>query len=217
MRQPNLIQQVIVLAILLALDFNAQADTQPYESSVTNQATITKSEKPKAIHGQPTLSNQKRASLKSKSGLNKKSALNAEKKKEAETVAYLKANQQCDSWFDLDGNTSDEKAYEQIKKTGYTKANAPDAVKKQIAEGVEKCNKKFLVTNTEKPKVQDNDNSSLQADQSSEKVTKEQSEGFFGKVSNGVTHFFENLKNGNKRDPNHACSSGELLMHTNGC
>jgi hypothetical protein len=89
MRPANLIQQVVVLAILLAIDFNAQADTQPYESSVTNQTALTKSEKPKAIHGQPTLSNQKRASLKSKSGLNKKSALNAEKKKEAETVAYL--------------------------------------------------------------------------------------------------------------------------------
>jgi hypothetical protein len=217
MRHTNLTQQAIILAILLALDFTAYADTQPYESSVTNQTALTKPEKPKANNGQQTLSNQKRASLKTKSGFNKKSALNAEKKKEAQTVAYLKANQQCDSWFDLDGNTSDEKAYEQIKNTGYTKANAPEAVKKQIAEGVEKCNKKYLVTNTEKPKVQDNDNSSLQADQSTEKVSKDQPEGFFGKVSNGVAQFFENLKNRNKRDPNHACSSGELLMHTNGC
>jgi hypothetical protein len=217
MRHTNLKQQAVILTILLALNFTAQAELQAFDSSVTNQTTLTNKEKPKGNNSQQTISNQKRATPKSKSGLNKKFTLNAEKKKEQETVAFLKANQQCDSWFDLDGNTSDEKAYEQIKDTGYTKTNAPATVKKQIAEGVEKCNKKYLVTNTEKPKVQDNDNSSLQAEKSPENVSKDQSEGFFGKVSNGVTKFFGNLIDKSKRNSNHTCSSGEILMHTNGC
>jgi hypothetical protein len=217
MSQPHLKHQAVILTILLALGFTAQADTQSFDSSVTNQTVPTQKEKTKANTNQQTISNQKRASVKSKSGINKKSSLKAEKKKEAETVAFLKANQQCDSWFDLDGNTSDEKAYEQIKAMGYTKTNAPAAVKKQIAEGVEKCNKRYLVTTTEKPKVQDNDSSSLQPEKSSEHVSQEQSVGFFGKISNGVSKFFGNLKERGKKDSNRACTSGETLMHTNGC
>jgi hypothetical protein len=217
MRLTHLKLQVVMLAICLVLDFGAHADTTSVVTSVDNQTTQPKKEKPKSANGQQAIDKQKRTSAKSKSAINPKSAAYAEKKKVAETVAYLKANQQCDSWFDLDGNTSDEKAYEQIKSTGYTKANAPDPVKKQIALGVEKCNQKYLVTTNDKPKAPEKTKSALETSQTVNNENKEPPTGFFGKVTHGVSSLFGKLKEGGKGSSNHSCTTGEVLMHTNGC
>jgi len=147
------------------------------------------------------------------------SKANAEKKKEAETVAFLKSNQECDSWFDLDGNTSDATAYQQIKNSGYTKSNAPAAVKKQIADGVAKCNQKYLIARPINPTTPETTKPPIETDKSQEIESKGHPVSFFGKVANGVTQFFNNFSNGvnNSNSSKHTCSPGELLMHSNEC
>ena len=153
------------------------------------------------------------------SGSNAKTAANAVKKKEADTIAFLKSNQKCDSWFDLDGNTSDATAYQQIKNSGYTKSNAPAAVKKQIADGVAICNQKYLIAkpiNLTKPETT---KPPTEADKSQENESKGRPVSFFGKVANGVTQFFNNFRNGvnNSNSSKQTCSPGDLLMHSKEC
>jgi hypothetical protein len=237
MHQPHLKQQAIIIAILMSLEFNAQADTQKVDDSIANNAVpampaplvvmppvstgnahqTTQSKKAKAAKVQTTTGKQKRTAVKTESVSNANSAANAEKRREADTVAFLKSNQECDSWFDLDGNTSDATAYQQIKNSGYTKSNAPDSVKKQIAEGVAKCNQKYLIARTTKPTTSNITIPPLEADKSHENESKGQSVSFFGKVANGVAQFFSNFRDRNNNSSKHTCSPGEILMHSNGC
>jgi hypothetical protein len=237
MRQSHLKLQAIITAILLSLEINALADTQQAGDSTANQAALatpaplivmppvstgnahqtTQSKKTKAAKVQTTAGKQKRTAVKTGASSNANTVANAEKKKEADTVAFLKSNQECDSWFDLDGNTSDATAYQQIKNSGYTKSNAPTVVKRQIAEGVAKCNQKYLITRSTNPATSDVTKPSLEADKSHENESKGQSVSFFGKVANGVTQFFRSFRDGNNNSSKHSCSPGETLMHSNGC
>ena len=130
-----------------------------------------------------------------------------------------KTNQECDSWFDLDGNTSDATAYQQIKSSGYTKANAPAAVKNQIAIGVAKCNQKYLIARPINQTTPDTSKSPAEANKSQQNESKDHPVSFFGKVANGVTQFFSNFRDGanNSNSSKHTCSPGEILMHSNEC
>ena len=240
MHQSHLKLQAIIIAILLSLEFNAQADTQKVDESTASQAapampaplvvmppvstgnapqaTPRKADKAKAAKVQKSTTDKKKhTTVKTGSGSNANSAANAEKKKEADTVAFLKSNQECDSWFDLDGNTSDATAYQQIKNSGYTKSNAPAAVKKQIADGVAKCNQKYLIARSVNPTTSDITKPPLEADKSHVNESKDRPVSFFGKVANGVTQFFSNFRDRNNNSSKHTCSPGEILMHSNGC
>ena len=164
----HLKQKAILIAILLFFEITANADTlnvddstanrtfpatpvplvvmPPVSTGNTHQATSPKADQTNAAKIKKlTADKKKKTVVKAGAGSKANTFAIAEKKKEAETVAFLKSNQECDSWFDLVGNTSDATAYQQIKNSGYTKSNAPAAVKNQIAIGVAKCNQKYLI------------------------------------------------------------------------
>ena len=132
--------------------------------------------------------------------------------KESQIILFLKNGQSCGSWFDASGTTGDAGAYEQIKSSGYTKANAPESVKKQIALGVANCDKKYLL---DKPAPM-NDNkidSDLEKPQLAETKERPLNEpkgifGFFGKL-------FESIRNSGTSK--HECSPGERAIHSSGC
>jgi len=236
--ESKLKQQAVLIVILLFLEFNAYADIQNVDSSSANQTpaplvvmppisngnayqvTNPKADKTNATKiKKPETDEKKQTVVKAGSDSKVNAAASAEKKKEAETVAFLKSNQKCDSWFDLDGNTSDATAYQQIKNSGYTKSNAPAAVKKQIADGVAKCNQKYLIAkpiNLTKPETT---KPPTEADKSQENESKGRPVSFFGKVANGVTQFFNNFRNGvnNSNSSKQTCSPGDLLMHSKEC
>jgi len=134
--QSHIKQQAILIAILLFLEFKASADMQNVDSSSANQtpaplvvmppissgnahqATNPKADQTNAAKiKKPATDKKKQTVVKAGSG----SKANVENRREADTVAFLKLNQECDSWFNLDGNTSDATAYQQIKNSGYTK------------------------------------------------------------------------------------------------
>jgi hypothetical protein len=232
--QSQLNQQAVLIVILLSLEFNAYADMQNVDSSSANQtpaplvvmppissgnahqATSPKTDKNNSAKAKkPSTDKKKQTVVKAGAG----SKANAEKNKEAETVAFLKTNQECDSWFDLDGNTSDATAYQQIKNSGYTKSNAPAAVKNQIVMGVAKCNQKYLIARPINQTTPDTSKSLIETNKSEQNENNGRPVSFFSKVANGVTQFFSNFRDGNNNSNNskHTCSPGELLMHFNEC
>ena len=236
--ESKLKQQAVLIVILTSIELNVHAATQsiddpivtstvssihaplavmlPISSGDAHQATQRKTEKAKAAKVQKAITGkQKQSAVKAGAG----SKANAEKKKEAETVAFLKSKQECDSWFDLDGSTGDATAYQQIKNSGYTKSNAPAAVKNQIAIGVAKCNQKYLITRPINQTIPDTSKSPTEANKSEQIESKAHPVSFFGKIANGVTQFFSNFRNGvnNSNSSKHTCSPGELLMHSNEC
>jgi len=234
----HLKQKTILVIILLLLENKASAEMENVDSSSADQTPAPhvvmppissgnahQSTKPKADKTnatkikKPETDKKKQTVIKAGSGNKVNAAASAENKKEAETVAFLKSNQECDSWFDLDGNTSDATAYQQIKNSGYTKSNAPAAVKNQIAIGVAKCNQKYLITRPINQTIPDTSKSPTEANKSEQIESKAHPVSFFGKIANGVTQFFSNFRNGvnNSNSSKHTCSPGELLMHSNEC
>ena len=207
-----LIQKAILFVIVYTQAFNAFAYSQENHSDLdkplitksngnssvnTSRADVGKNEVVKANANQVT-----KARKKSKDKLDKQS----------QTILLLKNNQTCGSWFDASGSTGDEAAYEQIKPTGYTKSNAPAAVKKQIAIGVANCDKKYLVEkpiNMNETKVTSNVENQPQSDMNDESVNKSKSDkGFFAR-------FIDRFKNSGSQK--HICSPGERVMHSDGC
>ena len=230
-------QQTICFIILLSIEFNGYAAIQTVDDSIVrltastipvplvvmssissenaNHATQPKADKPNAAKSKKMVADNKKTVLKAGAG----SKANAEKKKEAMTVTSLKSNQECGSWFDLDGNTSDATAYQQIKNSGYTKSNAPAAVKNQIAVGVAKCNQKYLIARPINQTIPDTIHSSTEVNKSKQNESTGRPVSFFGKVVSGVTQFFSNFRDGgnNSKSSKHTCNHGELLMHSNEC
>lgn len=232
------LKQTICFVILFSIEFNGHAAIQTIDDSIVtltaapipvplvvmpsissenaNHATQPKADKPNAAKSKKLVAdNKKKTVVKAGAG----SKANAEKKKEAMTVTYLKSNQECGSWFDLDGNTSDATAYQQIKNSGYTKSNAPAAVKNQIAVGVAKCNQKYLIARPINQTIPDTIHSSTEINKSKQNESTGRPVSFFGKVVSGVTQFFSNFRDGgsNSKSSKHTCSPGELLMHSNEC
>jgi len=99
------------------------------------------------------------------------------------------------------------------------KSNAPEAVKKQIAIGVAKCNQKYLIARPINTTTSNITKPPFEANKSHENESKGRPVSFFGKVANGVTQFFSNFRDGNNNSNSskHTCSPGELLMHSNEC
>jgi hypothetical protein len=132
--------------------------------------------------------------------------------KQSQVLSLLKSNQTCGSWFDASGSTGDAAAYEQIKASGYTKSNAPAAVKEQIAIGVAKCDSRYLV---EKPMFTNDTKAKLDADnpqlvgKTDEDVKKPKAEnGFFARILDGFKH---------ADSPKGNCNAVEQLIHSGGC
>ena len=196
----------------MAAKMPAPQVVMPLASSESGQASdilVEKAKTKKKVSGK-----QKHVTLKTGSGSNLR-VTSAEKKKEADTVAYLKLNQECDPWFDLNGSTGDAAAYQQIKASGYTKLNAPVAVQKQIAIGVAKCNQKYLTTGPAKSTASETIKPPAEEGKFQVIDSKDHSVSLFSKVGNSVTQFFSNIKNGGTSK--HACRPEELVMHSNEC
>jgi len=223
-KHPSLLkQQAILISILLLLNFNAHADSQKIGDPTATATPVSSDggQTPKVKADQikhAVTDKQKRASVKTGLGRNIKVA-NAEKKKEADTVALLKLKQACDPWFDLDGSTGDAAAYQQIKAYGYTKSNAPVAVKKQIAIGVAKCNQKYLVAEPVKSAISETTKLPPETEKSQETANNGRPVSTFGRMVNSATQFFGKLKDGikNGETSKHTCSPGEHIMQSNDC
>lgn len=205
-------QKAILVAIMSTLAFNAYADSQ--KSSSDSAKPFTTKANVNAIVPTSGAAVGKPEAVKIKADQLTKAKKMAKTKsdKQAQTILLLKNNQTCGSWFDASGSTGDATAYDQIKASGYTRDNAPAAVKKQIAIGVANCDKKYLVekpTNTMKAEVKPDAENPQQAGKIDEVDKKAKSEkGFFTKLFDG----FKNVGRSN-----HDCSPGERVMHSDGC
>lgn len=196
---------------MCSLAFNALADSQKNSSD---------SVKPIATKGNVnTILPTSRSAIgggeavKIKAGqLTKAKIAKAKSDKQARAILLLKNNQSCGSWFDASGSTGDAAAYDQIKASGYTRYNAPEAVKKQIAIGVANCDRKYLIekpTNTMEAKAVPDVEISQQTGKIDEVDKKAKSEkGFFAKLMDSIK---------NSGSSNHDCSPGERIMHSDGC
>jgi hypothetical protein len=203
--------KVILVAIMCTLAFNAQADSQKNSSD---------SVKPIATKGNVnTILPTSRSAIgggeavKIKAGqLTKAKIAKTKSDKQAQTILLLKNNQSCGSWFDASGSTGDAAAYDQIKASGYTRYNAPAAVKKQIAIGVANCDRKYLVEkpiNTMEAKAVPDAENPQQTGKIDEVDKKAKSEkGFFAKLMDSIK---------NAGSSNRDCSPGERIMHSDGC
>ncbi|MDP3818145.1 MAG: hypothetical protein Q8Q57_04010 [Methylotenera sp.] len=146
-----------------------------------------------------------------KAKANRVTKAKAKSDKQAQIILLLKNGQSCGSWFDASGSTGDAAAYEQIKASGYTKFNAPEAVKKQIALGVANCDKKYLV---EKPsnfagsKAVSGEAKPIQTDVDVVDNDTDGAKGFFARL-------IDSIINSGTSKPD--CSPGERVMHSSDC
>lgn len=204
--------KTILAAIISIQVFTAHADSQ--KSSSDSVKPITTKANVNTIVPTSEVAVGKGEAVKSKTNQLAKAKKTTKSKsdKQAQIILLLKNNQTCGSWFDASGSTGDAAAYDQIKASGYTRNNAPAAVKKQIAIGVSNCDKKYLVetpTNTIKAKAKPDAENPQKAGKIGEVDKKEKSEkGFFAKLFDGIK---------NTGNSNHDCSPGERVMHSDGC
>lgn len=132
--------------------------------------------------------------------------------KQTQVILLLKNSQSCGSWFDASGSTGDAAAYEQIKTSGYTKSNAPEAIKKQIALGVVNCDKKYLVERpinlTGSNVVSEEAKPLSKDDVDVVDNDREGAPGFFARLFNSIIN-----SGASKPD----CNPGERVFHSSDC
>jgi hypothetical protein len=204
--------KIILVAIMSALAFNAHADSQKSSSDSVKPITTKANVNTLVPTSGSAVGKREAVKIKADQLSKAKKIAKAKSDKQAQTILLLKNNQSCGSWFDASGSTGDAAAYDQIKASGYTRYNAPAAVKKQIAIGVANCDKKYLVekpTNTMEAKAEPDAQTPQQTGKSDEVDKKEKSEkGFFAKLMDSIK---------NPGSSNHVCSPGERVMHSDGC
>ena len=198
--------------IVSLLAFNAYADLQNVGRDLVKPINTKSTESQTVSASGATVDKDDAVKVKANKVTKSKKREKAKSDKQTEILTLLKNNQTCGSWFDASGSTGDAAAYEQIKASGYTKSNAPAAVKKQIAIGVTNCDKKYLVEkpiNTTEAKSTSEAGNIQQTGKIGEVDQKVKSEkGFFAKL-------FDGIKNVGRS--NHDCSPGERVMHSDGC
>jgi hypothetical protein len=205
-------QKVILVAIMSTLAFNALADSQKNSSDSVKPITTKANVNTLVPISGSAVGKRDAVKIKADQITKSKKIAKAKSDKQAQTIFLLKNNQSCGSWFDASGSTGDAAAYDQIKASGYTRYNAPAAVKKQIAIGVANCDKKYLVekpTNTMEAKAESGEQNLQQTGKIDEVDKKVKSEmGFFAKLMDSFK---------NPGSSNHACSPGERVMRSDGC
>lgn len=198
--------KAILTAIISTLAFNAHAELQK-NSSDSVKPIATKTNVNSKIKASKMHDREQHAAK-----ANQVTKAKAKSDKQTQIILLLNNGQSCGSWFDASGSTGDAAAYEQIKTSGYTKYNAPEAIKKQIALGVANCDKKYLV---EKP-------SNLTESKAVSEVAKPLQADDVDVVdndTNGAKGFFsrliDSIKNFGTSEPD--CSPGERVMHSRNC
>lgn len=202
--------KAILIAITSTLVLNAHAELKKNNSDSVKPIATKTNVNSKIIASKMRDREQYAAKAKAKS--NQVIKAKAKLDKQAQIILLLKNGQSCGSWFDASGSTGDAAAYEQIKTSGYTKYNAPEAIKKQIALGVANCDKKYLV---EKP-------SNLAGFKAVSEEAKPLQAGDVDVVDNdtdGAKGFFarliDSIINSGTSKPD--CSPGARVMHSSDC